>query len=159
MTTTTELLHIETTRFGPVEVDPDFVITLPEGIIGFENCRRYAVLRHNEGSPFRWLQSIDDGAVAFPVMDPHIFLPDYQPPIPAVDRADLGLSNDDQMLLLTIITVPRGNPRAMTANLLGPVVINAETRVGRQVVLEDTCRYTTRYDLVPALSGAIASAA
>ncbi len=157
--TTTEKVRVETTRFGPVEVDPSYVITFAGGIIGFENCRRFAVLQHDDRSPFRWLQSIDDGAVAFPVMDPQIFLPDYNPPIPARDAKELHLSDGQRPLVLAIITVPRANPRALTANLLGPVVINAETRAGKQVILDDNCRYTTRYDLLPALSSALAAAA
>jgi len=157
--TTSQLYHVETTRFGPVEVETGLTLTLPDGLIGFEDCRRYAVLCHDDRSPFRWLQCLDDGAVAFPVMEAQLILPGYQPTIRPCDLAELGLDEDAEVLVLAIVTVPRGNPRAMTANLLGPVVVNPKTRVGKQVILEDEDRYTTRFDLVPALSGALAAAA
>lgn len=156
--TATQKVRVETTRFGAIEAEEDLIITLPEGLIGFDDCRRYIVLRHDDRSPFRWLQSLDDGSVAFPVMEPHNFLPDYNPRVSDADAAELGLQPDAAPLVFTVITVPRMNPRAMTANLLGPVVVNARTRVGKQVVLDDD-RYTTRFDLLPALSAALTSAA
>ncbi|MCC6729080.1 MAG: flagellar assembly protein FliW [Chthonomonadales bacterium] len=152
MTTTQTAWTARTTRFGPIEVSDDLVITILGGLIGFEACERFVVLRNDDASPLRWLQSLDDGSVAFPAMDPRTFMPEYSPSIPGADAAQLELTADTPRLLLTIVTIPRDNPRGMTANLLGPVVVNAQTRRGRQVIaLNDS--YPIRYRILADTAG------
>lgn len=141
---------IATSRFGVLEIDPSLVIHFRSGMIGFEHSRRYAVLQIDPDSPFRWLQSLDDGALAFPVVDPWMFKPDYAPVLSAADAEDLELAEETPRFVLAVVTIPRENPQAMTANLLGPVVVNAETRQAKQVVLQDDC-YTTRHEIVTSM--------
>lgn len=140
-------IHVETTRFGAIDVEKDLLIELPGGLIGFEDCTRFVVIHQDENSPFRWLQSLDDGAVAFPIMDPWQFRPDYAPSISDADAAELGLTPEKPKLVFAIVTVPLNNPRGMTANLLSPVVINPLTRQGKQVIVLDEC-YTTRHNIL-----------
>ena len=137
----------QTTRFGAIDVAEDLIITLPEGIIGFEDCTRYVVLHVDAKSPFRWLQSLDDGAVAFPIIDPWEFKGDYDPAIADADADQLGLTMDSPKLVFAIVTVPRTNPRDMTANLLGPLVINPLTRTGKQVIVTDE-QYTVKHSIM-----------
>jgi flagellar assembly factor FliW len=144
---------ITTTRFGTLEVEEDLIITLPEGLIGFETCTQFVVVRHDENSAFRWLQSLDEPGMALPVLEPREFRPDYAPMISDADARFLSISAKNPPLVFVIITVPANNPRAMTANLLGPIVINALTRIGKQVIVQDTV-YTTRHDLVEELKRA-----
>lgn len=141
------------TRFGELEVDEEIVITFPEGLIGFEQCRRFVVVRHEESSAFRWLQSLDMPAVAFPIIEPNQVRPDYAPTIGDADARALDLDSDTHALLFTIVTVPPGQPQEMTVNLLGPLVINVLTRRGRQVIVQDE-DYTTRHRVVDELQRA-----
>jgi len=127
----------DTARFGLVAFDDLDVVTLPEGLLGFPECRRFLVLLHKEGSRFRWLQSLEDPRLAFLVVDPGEYFADYAPALDDADAADLGLSVETPRLVYTIVTIPQGRPEAMTVNLAGPIVINLETRFGRQVVVED----------------------
>jgi flagellar assembly factor FliW len=144
---------LETTRFGAIEVEEDLVIRIPEGLIGFEECRQFVVLHEDAASPFRWLQALDNGAIAFPVIDPWTFKPDYQPTITDLDAAALDLYEETPKLVFVIVTVPADKPQAMTANLLGPLVINPLTRRGRQVIVTDD-EYTTRHGIVQEMSRA-----
>jgi len=146
-TVTMPKVNCKTTRFGAIDVAEDLIITLPEGIIGFEDCTRFVVLHVDDKSPFRWLQSLDDGAVAFPVIEPWNFKADYSPSISDSDAGRLGLTADSPKLVFAIVTVPRKNPRSMTANLLGPLVINPITRQGKQVIVTDE-HYTTRHSIM-----------
>ena len=139
--------RFETTRFGTIEVDLDLVIHLSEGIIGFESCRDYVVVRHDDKSAFRWFQSLQEPGVAFPVVEPFSFRPDYAPTISDTDARMLGLKADTPTLLFVVVSVPGNDPRAMTANLLAPIVINAPTRQGKQVIVQDE-GYSTRHNLV-----------
>ncbi len=140
-----------TTRFGVIDVDRDLVIGFAEGLIGFENCRQYVVVRHDDKSAFRWLQSLDEPGVAFPIVEPFSFRPDYAPTISDTDARMLSLSSDSPTLLFVVVSVPNQDPRAMTANLLAPLVINGETRQGKQVIVQDE-GYSTRHDVVSELA-------
>lgn len=144
---------VQTTRFGVIEVETDLILTFPEGLIGFETCQRYFVARHEEGSSFRWLQSVDSPAVAFPIVEPREFRPDYAPTISDTDARALGLEPTTPTLLFVVVTIPPGNPRGMTANLLGPLVINGLTKCGKQVIIQDE-GYTTRHEIVEELARA-----
>ena len=77
--------RVTTTRFGLLEADPDLVLTFADGLIGFERCRRFIVVRHQDKSAFRWLQSLDEAHVAFPILEPMRILRDYAPTISDAD--------------------------------------------------------------------------
>lgn len=143
-------VRLKTTRFGEISADEEIIITMPEGVIGFEDCTRYVVVHQDEKSPFKWLQSLDDGAVAFPIIDPWQFKADYAPTLAKNDAAWLELTEETPKLVFVIVTIPRDNPRGMTANLLGPLVINGLTRRGKQMIVEDTC-YTTKHSIMEEL--------
>lgn len=145
------LSTVQTTRFGAVEVEEEIVVEIPEGLIGFAGFRRFVLLDHPESSPIKWLQSIDDGKLAFPVIDPWEFRPDYAPTLSDQDARVLGLTDDGPKLVLAVVTIPRDDPRAMSANLLGPIVINPITRLGKQVIVLDEA-YMTKHRILDELT-------
>lgn len=126
-----------TARFGAVDFDDLDILTLEDGLLGFPQCRRFIVICHKEGSRFRWLQSLDDPQLAFLVVDPGEFFADYAPEMDDAEAIRLALAEQTPRLVYTIVTIPRGQPEAMTVNLAGPIVINLETRSGKQIVVED----------------------
>jgi flagellar assembly factor FliW len=133
-------LEIETTRFGFLHVREDQVIDVPSGILGFPEDKRYLLFNHQEGSPFWWFQSLDHGALAFVLIDPFLMMPDYELEMSTEDTAMLQLEKGEEGLKeiqpMAIVSISRGEPKVITANLLGPVVINLDKRVARQVVLD-----------------------
>ncbi len=137
---------VETTRFGEVELDDGRVITFPDGLLGFPEARRFALLQTTDDAVFYWLQSLDDPALAFIVCDPAAFVPDYQAPIRPDDLAGLGITHLSESQVLTIVNKVGGQ---LTANLLGPLVLGTTAMLGRQLVLSDK-RYTTRHVLMDA---------
>ncbi len=140
---------IDTTRFGPIEVNDDRLLTFPAGMLGFPRNQRYALIQTSPDPVFFWLQAVDDPALAFVVCDPRAFVPDYQVPIRADDVEALGLRDLDDSQVLIIVN--RVGDR-LTGNLLGPLVIGAHSHLGKQMVLSDR-RYGTRaplMDLPPA---------
>ncbi|MGC8668633.1 MAG: flagellar assembly protein FliW [Chthonomonadales bacterium] len=151
-------LHVNTTRFGPVEVSEKAVITFPNGLIGFEQFHRFVLLEAQETSPIQWLQSVEDGSLAFPVINPWDVRPDYTPLISAGDTQALDLEEDTPRAVLAIVTIPRQDPRQITVNLLGPILINMHTRTARQIVVENA-EYTTRHRIADAPAEALAQQA
>lgn len=149
----TATITVPTTRFGTIEVEEEIIVTLPEGIIGFEKWKRYVVVRHDDNTSFRWFQAIDTPEVAFPILEPREFRPDYAPTVSEADARMLGITADTPVLLFAIITVPPQNAQEMTANLLGPILINGFTRKGKQVIVQDE-EYTTRHRIIDELQRA-----
>ncbi len=135
---------IETARFGKVEFTTEDVVTFRGGLLGFPKNECFIVIQHKEGSPFCWLQSVESGDLAFLVVDPGHYVTEYAPEMPEQVAADLQLSEETPRLVYTIVTIPKGKPDDLTLNLAGPLLINAESRVAQQVVVEDH-RYPIRY--------------
>ncbi|MEK7825853.1 MAG: flagellar assembly protein FliW [Nitrospirota bacterium] len=137
-------MKIDTTRFGEIDVLKDKLIEFPNGILGFPELKRYAFLENNSDLPFGWLQAVDDKDMAFVVMDPLPFKPDYRLSIKEKEIADIDIRDESELCVLVILTIPSRDSQGITANLQGPLVINLTNRKGKQVVLPDsgyTCKY------------------
>ncbi|MFH1140013.1 MAG: flagellar assembly protein FliW [Pseudomonadota bacterium] len=130
-------MKIQTSRFGELEIDEESVISIPGGLIGFPDQERYLILRHNPQSPFFWFQAVDRPDLAFVIVDPTVFKPDFDAPLPKALLLGLKASSPQEINTFVIVTIPPGKPEAMTANLLGPVVINTKTKLARQLVLDE----------------------
>jgi len=127
-------MKLETKPFGIINIDDKQKISFSKGIFGFENIKEYALLNASQW-PFFWLQSIEVPDLAFVLIDPIIFRPDYEADVDSSDLAELNLKPDekDKILIFAIVTVP-SDPKKMTANLQGPIIINKELRIGRQLI-------------------------
>ena len=135
---------IETSRFGPLEVDGERLMTFEQGILGFPDHQSYALIQTGENSGFYWLQAVDRPELAFVVCDPRLFVPDYRAPIKAEELKLLGLDDAEGAQVFIIVNKV---DEMLTGNLQGPLVINPETRAARQLVLSDK-RYSTRHPLM-----------
>jgi flagellar assembly factor FliW len=119
------------------------------GLPGFPDARRFVLVRlGDELSPFSVLRHLDDDTgPEFVVTHPGLFFPEYAPEIDDDTAGRLELKSADDALLLVIVTV--ADPvSASTANLLGPIVVNRNTRAAAQAVLGSS-GYATREALVP----------
>jgi flagellar assembly factor FliW len=137
---------VNTTRFGEIVVDEEQLVHLSEGLLGFEGLHDFCLLAHAPGSAFHWLQSLTDPAIAFVVVNPFDFFPDYDFTLDDEVVRALHLQDVMDVAVLTLVTI-RGSE--VTANLVGPVVINVRERCARQLVLSDS-RYSTRHSLLAA---------
>jgi flagellar assembly factor FliW len=150
MTTSTQLLG---TRFGAIEFSDEDVVTFPEGIIGFADFTAFVLLSHKPDSPFRWLQSVEEAAVAFLIVDPSAYIENYEPEISNSDASGLKLREETPRMLFSTASIPGGNAEEMTLNLAAPIVINLEARIGKQVVLEGDA-YNIRHRVFPKANSA-----
>lgn len=132
---------IDTRRFGQIEIDEQRIIRFVDGIPGFPEQRRFALIQPAPDAVFFWLQSLDDAGLAFVVCDPLAFFPDYQAPIRADDVAALELHDLADCQVLVIVNRVEDS---LTVNLLGPLVIGAHSLLGKQLVLSDR-RFSTRH--------------
>jgi flagellar assembly factor FliW len=123
-----------TSRFGNLIIHPEKIITMTSPFLGFPDSNRFILKPHGTESPFMWLQSLDDPQLAFVVTPAATLAPQYQPAILPHVRQELGAEESDSLEIFLILTIPGENPLKMTANLLGPVMINSRTRFAKQVV-------------------------
>lgn len=131
-------MRINTTKFGEIEVGDDTVFTFVEPIIGYEHLKKYVLVEHNVNSLFKWLQSVEDPDLAFPVSSPSFFDIEYQFEIPTDIAEKLELTSVETLISLNIVSIPSANPRKSTINLLAPIIINAANREGMQIILSNS---------------------
>jgi len=141
---------VNTKSNGPVEVTDDHLLSVPEGIFGFEDYTKYALI-DSDYEPFIWLQSVEKPEVAFLIVDPFLICSNYETDIDDESLKKIGISKPEDIIIMTIVTVPSsGSP--ITANFAGPLVINKTTRQCMQVILNDN-RWSTKVDIMAMLQG------
>jgi flagellar assembly factor FliW len=129
-------MEIAGTRFGTVHFDEQRTITLPGGLIGFSQERRFILLEPPPGGIVAALQSLTTPELAFPIVAGVAFGDDY----PSPDARELGrraqLLRTPEDKLAVFVVVAAQKPSGRIANLLAPIVINIDTRTGAQIVLD-----------------------
>ncbi|NLL00211.1 MAG: flagellar assembly protein FliW [Clostridiales bacterium] len=137
---------VKTKHFGEIDLDEDKIITFNEGILGFADYKRYAIIYDNESGErpdITWLQNIDEPALAIPVVSPFLIKPDFNPTVEDELLASLGEITPENLVVLVSVTVP-SDVSKISANLRAPFVINADQKKGCQVIVDDA-DYEVKY--------------
>jgi flagellar assembly factor FliW len=136
---------LDTTRFGPINVDESELYAVPGGIPGFPDLRRVLLLGAGQAPgqtephsdhTFYWMQDADNGELAFMCVVPWAVVPDYDIEF---DSDTLGIADADDVRVLTLVTVRRENGvAALTTNLRAPLVIDIRRNLMQQTILTDS---------------------
>jgi flagellar assembly factor FliW len=121
-------------------------IVFPDGIPGFEACRRFVLLTSDAIAPLQRLESLEGPPAAFVGIDPRLVLAGYRCRVSDSDLRGLGADAQTTLLWFAIVTVETDG--TAVANLRAPIVINPERMLGRQV-LSDEGLYPIRHVLAP----------
>ena len=134
------------TAFAPI---PENQLLLPQGLIGFADYQRAELVYMPDHLPFLWLK-LHRGpeSIHFIVIEPAGMVPGYEPELFDEDAEQLDLRSPAEAMLLNIVTLRRQQPVDATVNLIGPIVVNRRTRVGRQLVISNYSRYSSHHVLV-----------
>ncbi len=129
------------TRLGLRTVDTDKVIYFPRGLAGFEGLHEFILLQINTDTPFLVLQSMDKAQVGLLVADPYTFMEDYNVKVGDAEQKLLRLKDNerDNVAVLVTVSIPQGKPEETSLNLVGPILVNREKRVGLQIPQADSC--------------------
>ncbi|MCI3921328.1 flagellar assembly protein FliW [Paenibacillus sp. TRM 82003] len=138
-------LIVTTYHFGEVEVTEDQILTFDQGIPGFEELRKYAMLPL-ESSAFQYLQSLEDEHILFLTTNPYLYYQDYVLNLTESLRESLHIEGTEEVEVLCIITVPE-DPRSATINLMAPLIVNKRTGEAAQFVMHDS-PYKTKHPLL-----------
>jgi len=136
-----------TRQFGEIEYREDSVISMPDGIVGFEDQTRFLLLEATEYEPFLLLISVDEPEIGFPLIPAIYADPKYAPSLPSEEMELLGGKDAASELAVMLIATIGKSASDTTANLRAPLFINPAKRIGRQVILTDD-NYSVRYPLV-----------
>lgn len=123
---------VKTKPFGEIEVDERQRLEFPHGLLGFEDLRSFVLLDASQ-PPFYWLQSLDEPEIAFVLIDPVVFKPDYSPDVPVEDLEEIEVDGGDDMLVFSVVTIPE-QQELMSANLQGPIVVNKHSKIAKQII-------------------------
>ena len=137
---------VKTRHFGEVDLNEEKILYFERGILGFEDCKRYAILYDNESGErpeISWLQSLDEPGLSIPVISPFLIKPDYNPTVEDELLNTIGDVTPESLVVLVSVTVPADISK-ISANLRAPFVINADTKKGCQVIVENT-EYEIKY--------------
>jgi flagellar assembly factor FliW len=148
-------MFITSKRYGSLEVPDNKIITMERPILGFESLRFFCLVEVNDLAPFLLMQSTEDPEIAFLVMNPLLFFPDYRIEINSQEIAELEVTDPNTVETYVIMTMVR-KPRDITANLQGPILINTLNNRGKQLVLVNS-NYRVQHSVMQAaeqLSGA-----
>ena len=143
----TGITTVTSTRFGDLQVETEKIITMTTPFLGFPESRQFSLLPHKEDSPLMWLQSVEEPDLAFVVVSPTAIVPDYKPQLLDLIRDELEISDEKELDMLVLLTIPHDHPEKMTANLLGPLAINVTKRLAKQVPL-NPLEYDSRWPVL-----------
>jgi flagellar assembly factor FliW len=128
-------MKISTARFGEIEIEEERIFKFELPIIGFNELRKFVILDLNKDNFFKWLQSIEDPALAFPIVSVFSMDIDYSIDLPDNVVESLKITNVENLLVMNVASIPQEDPRGTTINLLAPLIFNLDTYLAGQVIL------------------------
>lgn len=131
-------MTLQTRLFGEINIDENKVIQFADGMIGFADLKKFMLIHDSEveNPKMLWLQSLDEPSIAFPVIDPLVVKPDYNPTVEDELFQNIGEIQNNEVLVLTTVTVP-SDITGMSTNLKAPIVINPATLKGCQIIVDN----------------------
>ena len=143
---------VKTKFFGEVDLPEEKILTFDRGLIGLPDYKRFTILYDcdKEETNISWLQSVEEPALALPVIRPWLVKEDYNPTVEDELLTFIGELTEENLVILLTMTVPE-DIRQMSVNLKAPIVINADTRKGTQIIAENQ-DYEVKYKVYEILS-------
>ena len=128
-------MKLNTVRFGEINVDENRIFDFVLPIIGFDVLKKFVILEPNKDTLFKWLQSVEDPALAFPIISVSALNFDYTIDLPDNVVEALKITNVESILVMNITSIPQDDPKGTTINLLAPLIFNLDTLMAGQIVL------------------------
>jgi len=133
-------LKIKTRKFGKIEIDENKTLSMPEGLPGFSGFERFVLLEDPKSAPFCWFQSVEEPNLALVIMSPFLFKPDYEIDLKGfIASRGWGNVETKDLLVYVVINISKGEKvNRITANLIGPIIINLKNNEAIQVVISNS---------------------
>lgn len=141
---------IQTTHFGEVEINQENILNFDEGIIGFEDVKRFGIINNEDPeSPFCWIQAIEKPELAFALVNPFEIKKDYDFELSEENTNLLQIKDPSQVAVFSVVVVP-DDIKKISMNLKAPIIVNRENKKAAQIILESD-QYTVRHYILDEL--------
>ena len=120
-------------------------IYLPQGLFGFAEVRSLGLVFDEEELPFMWLREEKKDGLAFIVLEPGGIIPNYSVEVSDADVNILGITGPEDTMILNIVTLPPDQAGKISLNLVGPIIINRRTLVGKQCIINNHEEFSARH--------------
>ena len=137
---------INTKFLGEVEIDEKEILTFQNGLPGFHEYKKFALIGLDPDLPVSLLQSIDEIEVSFVIAYPFAFKKDYAFDLDDADREELAIENESEVVTYSIVTL-KDSFADSTLNLLAPIIVNSSNRLAKQIVLTDNNQFPLQYKI------------
>jgi flagellar assembly factor FliW len=137
---------VNTVSFGVLEINPQDVYTFPQGIPGFEGNTQYIIIQPDPSLPFCYFQSVEESSLTLLVCNPFIFFEDYDFQLTDIHQLELNITNEADVVVWSVVTINKDHSGA-TMNLLAPVVVNVNEKIGKQIILHDS-KYRVKHTII-----------
>ncbi len=128
------------------------IIRFNKGILGFEQYKDYLILE-DESNGLYYLQVKEEPRIEFIILEPSLFKIHYDPEIHEDYFNDVQATSVDELVMYVIVKLAK-NENDITVNMQAPLLINANKRLGTQVIVEGD-KYKTREKLKYLLGGVL----
>jgi len=143
-------MKVSTVRFGEIEINDSDLIHFPGAILGFPASKSYFIIEAEDSSLFAWLQSSQEPELCFVVTDPFLFRKDYSVNLTTKEIESLVIKEAKEINILSIVSINSRSNGQININLMAPLVVNATTRVGYQLIKEEYTHHL-RFNIKPIL--------
>jgi len=137
-------MKIKTLRFGELDIPENKIINMAKPILGFEQLKQFCIIEGENFEPFLWFQSVEEPTVAFIIVNPILFCHDYKIEVNPKEIEELDVADVKTVETYAIVSIP-SDPRKMSVNLQGPILINTVSRLAKQLVLVNTSYKVKNY--------------
>ncbi len=127
---------LKTRCFGEVKIKEEEIIKFTQPILGFDEYKQYILMKNKSIFTTFWLQSVDDPALAFPVVSPFVIDENYSIKLSVYDFEDINLKEFNDVIVLTLLVVPQDISLIRT-NLRAPIIYNPTEKLAKQIVLQE----------------------
>jgi flagellar assembly factor FliW len=143
-------LKITTRKFGEIEIDKKKTLSMPEGLPGFPGFEHFVLLEDPKSAPFCWFQSLEEPNLSLVIMSPFLFKPDYEIDLKGfiASKGWKDVATKDLLVYVVInISGEEKDNERITANLIGPIIINTKNNEAVQVVISNS-NYSHQYNVL-----------
>ena len=130
-------MELTTKRFGKIQIEKENILLFAGGLLGFEKLSEFILVDISENPAFKWLQSTVEPDLSFLLVDPFLVTGDYSLALDDELLEELHIDKERDVLVYTIVSVPKGGFKHATTNLVGPLIINWREKRAKQIILED----------------------
>jgi len=121
---------------GLIEYEEKDILTFNKGILGFEDLRKFILIDLKEYEPFKLFHSLEDDELGIVVTSPYEFFEEYQVKLSNDVTEHLGIKKPEDAIIVTTVTL-NSDPKKITTNLQGPIIINSVNNLGEQIVVDN----------------------